>query len=153
MKKAVIVYDTKRGSTETISGWIKDFLEKEGWQVSLLRAGKEMEFKGNYDLVIIGSPIYYEKPLKSVREFTEQNREKLSGIPAAIFVVNMADLFGHLTESYIKIRYIGALEKLLKTSPIITYPIRGWLRKPGEKTQKDVGEFVKLIINHFKANS
>ncbi len=152
MKKAVIVYDTKRGSTETISGWIKDFLEKEDWQVSLLRAGEERKLEGNYDLVIIGSPIYYEKPLKSVKEFIEQNREKLSSIPVAIFVVNMADLFGHLTESYIKTRYIGALEKLLKTPPIITYPIRGWLRKPGGKTEKDMGEFVKLIIHHFKTN-
>ncbi len=153
MKKAVIVYDTKRGSTETISGWIKDFLEKEGWQVSLLRAGEERELEGNYDLIIIGSPIYYEKPLKSVKEFIEQNRETLSGILVAIFVVNMADLFGHLTESYIKTRYIGALEKLLKNPPIITYPIRGWLRKPGQKTRKDVEEFVKLIASHFKTDS
>ncbi len=154
MKKVLILFDTKRGSTEKIASRIKSKLEKQGIDTDVVRItdSTDITFK-DYDLVIIGSPIYFEKPLKSVLKFTEKHSKELAFVPIAVFVVNMADIFGHLTESYIQTKYIGAITQLLKNPPVLTYSIRGWMRKPPRKTEKNVENFVKRIITLFKNHS
>ncbi|MCP4757063.1 MAG: hypothetical protein GY866_39880, partial [Proteobacteria bacterium] len=44
----------------------------------------------NYDVVIIGSPIYYGKWLAEIPEFVENNLERLNEIPVACFITCMA---------------------------------------------------------------
>ncbi len=145
-QKVIILFDTKRGSTEKIASWIKDELCDKGIEVDTARITDvaTIPFE-NYDLLMIGSPIYFEKPLKSVLKFTREHSEELSHIRVVVFVVNMADLFGHLTESYIETRYIGAIASLLRNPPVLTHSIRGWIRKPGEKTREDIKDFVRKV--------
>ncbi len=65
--KACIIYDTIRGSTLYFAKWIKDELEKSGIETDVKKVNEVDSF--NYDLFIIGSPIYWERPLKKCHFF------------------------------------------------------------------------------------
>ncbi len=81
------------------------------------------------DLFIIGSPIYYEKPMKTVLDFIETHRENLKGKPVAVFVICMAQLFGNPTKRHIDKYYIAPLVDRLPEKPVDIAVFKGWLRK------------------------
>jgi len=56
------------------------------------------------ELFIVGSPIYYEKPMRSVVYFLRSTSEKLSKNKVALFVICMAKLFGGHSLKYINKR-------------------------------------------------
>jgi menaquinone-dependent protoporphyrinogen oxidase len=88
-KKILVVYDTEHGSTSTIAKTISDVLCEQGAQIELLLASNAVaEDLSAYDAVIVGSPIYYGPWLPGIMSFLNQNKDILSGMPVAYFVVS-----------------------------------------------------------------
>jgi len=77
------VYATKGGSTRRIAEWMAEGIEDadaEAVEVSNVRSL-------DCDLVILGSPVRVGRIHPSMVAFLEKNREKLSSVPKALFVV------------------------------------------------------------------
>jgi len=64
-----IIYDTRRGSTAKIVEWIVEALRHSGCGAITSRVNQALPT--DCDLVMIGAPIYYERPLGSVLRFLE----------------------------------------------------------------------------------
>jgi len=69
--KTLIVYDSKHGSTEKICNWIKEGIG----DADICNVNNVSSL--NYDLILVGSPIYFGKPLKSVISFLDDKRDSL----------------------------------------------------------------------------
>lgn len=82
--KICVIYDTKRrnGATVHIAKWIQEALTDAKIAVELKSGDKVDNF--DYDLFIVGSPIYWERPMKSMVNFLSENREKLKDKRVAI---------------------------------------------------------------------
>jgi len=78
---ALICYDTKYGSTTEICHYIKSGMRMN---VDVKNISEANSF--DYDLIIIGSPIFIGKPMKSVGDFIIANYEKLKNKKVAVFV-------------------------------------------------------------------
>lgn len=79
--KALICYDTKYGSTTQICHFIKSGMEMNADIKNICEVNSF-----DYDLIIIGSPIFIGKPMKSVGDFIIANYEKLRDQKVAVFV-------------------------------------------------------------------
>lgn len=142
--KILITYDTKRGSTETIAGWMKEALEGKA-EATVCRATENPSVE-DFDLIIAGSPIYYERPLKSVVEFLKNNRESLKDKKVAIFVVCIAQLFGKPGKTYAEKNYLKSLTKLSPQEPISTLTVKGWLKKPALSQKPKIQKWILSLL-------
>ena len=79
--KTLIVYDSKHGATEKVSSWIKEGIG----DADICKVNNVSSL--NYDLILVGSPIYFGKPLKSVISFLENKRDELVDKKVILFVV------------------------------------------------------------------
>ena len=146
--KVCIIYDTKRGSTERIVEWMKEGLMGAGISADLKKVDRVDNF--DYDFFIIGSPIYWEKPLKSVVNFLSENKDKFKGKKFAIFVVCLAKLFGHFTERHVKNHYLKPLEEKVSGSLIKSGVFKGWLKKPSYSEKKNVIKWIREVVQERK---
>jgi menaquinone-dependent protoporphyrinogen IX oxidase len=80
--RALIAYDTKYGTTKTIAQWLAEGLGVD----CAIKNVSEIEHC-NYDLIVVGSPIYTDEPLKSVATFLDDNCEGLKEKKVALFIV------------------------------------------------------------------
>jgi menaquinone-dependent protoporphyrinogen oxidase len=90
MGRILIVFDSKGGSTKEIIQWIREGAVSKGAHVDVRSPDSVTTL--DYDLIVVGSPIYNEKPMGSVRHFLELrglDKKKL-----AMFVVCFAGVFG-----------------------------------------------------------
>ena len=78
---ALICYDTKYGSTTEICCYIKSGMKMN---VDIKNISDVDSF--DYDLIIIGSPIFIGKPMISVEDFIITNYEKIRNKKIAIFI-------------------------------------------------------------------
>jgi len=140
-----IIYDTKRGSTTFFANWLRETFQEAGISADVKKAAELENF--DYDLFIVGSPIYYEKPLKSIVNFLSANEEILQTKKLAVFVVCMAQLFGKTTKKYIKNRYLKSLEKKVSGTLLGKIAFRGWLKKPNYNEKKNVENWAKYLID------
>ena len=106
MGRILLVYDTKGGTTGEIIGWIQDGAKSQGADVDVKLASEVVTL--DYDLIVVGTPIYNERPIKSVRDFLR--REDLKGRNVAIFVVCFAGVFG--MRNFMVRRYLEELKRL-----------------------------------------
>jgi len=79
--KTLIVYDSKHGATEKVSSWIKEGIG----DADICNVNNVSSL--NYDLILVGSPIYFGKPLKSVISFLDDKRDELKNKRIIPFVV------------------------------------------------------------------
>ena len=80
--RVLIAYDTKYGTTKTIAQWVA-----EGIGVDCdIKNVSEIE-SCDYDLIVIGSPIYTDEPLKSVSTFLKDKCDELKEKKVALFIV------------------------------------------------------------------
>jgi len=82
MTNNLLVYDTKYGSTEVIARWISEEIE----DIEIKKASDVNSIE-QYSLIIIGSPNYDDKPLKSISGFIEKFKDDLKQKKIAVFVV------------------------------------------------------------------
>ncbi|ADT84303.1 flavodoxin domain-containing protein [Thermococcus barophilus] len=149
--KVCIVYDTKRGSTGIIASWMGEAI-KDVCDVRVMHIGEVNTLK-DCDLIVIGSPIYYERPLKSVLEFLEQHQDELRNKKVAVFVVCIAEIFGHAGKAYAEKRYVGALIKRVPGKVIETAVIKGWIRKPNFSQKVVVQNWIKELLKNLEIKS
>ena len=108
MKRILIVYDTKGGSTWEIIGWIRDGAVSQGASVDI-KSVREVN-NLDYDLVVTGSPIYGEQPMGSIISFL--TRDDLTNKNIALFVVCFAGVFG--LRNFMVRRYLDEMRSLCK---------------------------------------
>ncbi|MHA1430991.1 MAG: flavodoxin domain-containing protein, partial [Candidatus Freyarchaeota archaeon] len=104
----------------------------------------------DYDLFVVGSPIYYEKTMKSVIDFLASNREKLKQKKVAVFILCWAEKLGKLAKGYVKKRYLKPLEKEVSDSLIMSGVFRGWLRKPDTKQKELCTNWIREVVEKAK---
>ncbi len=103
---ALICYDTKYGSTTEICHYISSGMKID---TEIKRFYEVDSF--DYDVIIIGSPIFIGKPMKSAEEFIVNNVKELENKKIAVFVTcwAMATKYGKSSGEF--------LEQLKKNLP------------------------------------
>jgi menaquinone-dependent protoporphyrinogen oxidase len=90
MGRILIVFDTKGGSTKEIIQWIREGAASKGAHVDVQSPNAVTSL--DYDLIVVGTPIYDDRPMMSVRRFLEAG--SLHNKKLALFVVCFAGIFG-----------------------------------------------------------
>ncbi len=79
---ALIAYDTRYGTTEEIAHWLA-----EGLAVDCDVRNVADVTSLDYDLIVVGSPMYTDEPLPSVIQFLREHSTSLSSKNVALFLV------------------------------------------------------------------
>lgn len=88
--RILIVFDTKGGTTGEIIQWIREGAASKGARVDVKSPNTAVSL--DYDLIVVGSPIYNDHPMRSIQHFLEE--DGLHNKKVAIFVVCFAGIFG-----------------------------------------------------------
>lgn len=87
--KVLVAYDTKYNSTADIAALIGLVLCARGFDVSVFRADNEdLEDISSYDVVIVGSPIYYGLWLPAAQAFLKKHEQTLANKTVAYFIAS-----------------------------------------------------------------
>ena len=140
-----IIYDSKKGATKTIVGWMAGQLEEEGHSVTLSKPGDDPELSA--DLIIIGSPIYFERPLPSVKEFIEKNSRTLKEKEFAVFIVGWAKKVYEKARDHIEKNYFGPLIDPVAGAVKARHMFRGWIAVKDPEQQTEAQAWVNSIID------
>ncbi|HAD07285.1 MAG TPA: flavodoxin [Anaerolineaceae bacterium] len=88
MKKVLVAYSTRAGSTAEIAATIGQTLSQRGFSVDVLPVKKQPN-PADYQAVILGSPIRMGSWLPEMVSFIKENRSLLEKLPLALFTVHM----------------------------------------------------------------
>lgn len=83
-KRILIIYTSGYGSTAETAKKIGNYLTEEGSEVVVLSYIETTDIY-QYDAVIVGSPIRYDRWMPAAKAFVIDNKEYLSKIPVAYF--------------------------------------------------------------------
>ena len=140
--RTCIVYGTKRGATAKVAKLIGETLQALGVDV-VVRTVKEASIE-DCDLVVVGTPIYYERPLQEVMRFLDEN-EGLEGKKVAVFILCIASRFGKLGRVYTKRQYVRKVLEHLRTEPVSVKVFEGWILSEREETLKEARRWAELL--------
>jgi menaquinone-dependent protoporphyrinogen oxidase len=87
MNKILVAYATRAGSTAEVATYVAEALRSTGAAVDVQHVKTVREVK-SYDAVVVGSPIRMGHWLPEAVEFVKANRETLSHILTAYFLVS-----------------------------------------------------------------
>jgi menaquinone-dependent protoporphyrinogen IX oxidase len=87
-KRVLVAYASKSGSTARIAQWMAEGIEDADAEARPVAEVKALD----YDLVILGAPVRVGRIHPDMVAFLEKNRERLSGVPKALFVVCLLTL-------------------------------------------------------------
>ncbi|HBB28975.1 MAG TPA: hypothetical protein DC000_06970 [Clostridiales bacterium] len=138
--KALICYDTKYGSTNEICKYIKSGIKMD----TDIKKVCEVDSL-DYDIIIIGSPIFIGKPMRSIENFIINNKEKLRDKKIAVFVTcwAMATKYGDASKEF-----LNQIKKNLPPSDLIcekALPGKLLLDKISEKDKLIMGRLLRRI--------
>ena len=85
----LVVYASRKGSTEEIALAIGKELEAGGHQVMVSHLKDVSSFEG-YDAAVMGAPVYTGHIDEELRKCVERNKNGLKNIPIAAFAVGLA---------------------------------------------------------------
>ena len=129
----LIVYDTERvaGATAGIASCLARALEEVGAEARVCRAREGCPDPSGYDLVIVGSPIYYERPLPEVISFLDRHGG-LEGVKVAVFITCLAasERIPSFIREAITRKYLAKLLNRVRAEVVSTRVFKGWLRRP-----------------------
>ncbi|USG99081.1 flavodoxin domain-containing protein [Thermococcus argininiproducens] len=145
--KICILYDTKRGSTKKVALKIGEAL-KEKADIKIERVTDKFKVE-NCDLIIIGAPIYYERPLPSVINFI-RSKNGLEGKKVAVFVLCIADKFGEFGKKYTEKRYMRLMTNPIKGKIIAKKVFDGWILNENPKTLEDAKQWALRVLEAFQ---
>jgi menaquinone-dependent protoporphyrinogen oxidase len=144
MKRILIVYDTKGGTTREIIGWIRDGAVSHGAAVDVADAARAGSVSLNYDLIVAGSPIYGDHPMASVLDFL--CRDDLRGHSLALFVVCYAGVFG--MRNFMVRRYLDELQSPCKGNTIYETSFDA-AKGPWRKLNREICiDFGRMLAGH-----
>jgi menaquinone-dependent protoporphyrinogen oxidase len=117
---SLIIFDTNYGSTQKVAEWIG-----EGF-AGITKFCKVNDVDSlDYDLIVIGSPIYGQKPLKSIDAFLEKNRNVLAEKKVALFIVCGDHPYPEYT-SHVS-QFLQDFEQKLNNTPVAIQAFGGYL--------------------------
>lgn len=91
MARILVTYGTKHGSTAEIAAHIGERLTSADFDTDVLHANLGIDI-AKYDAVVVGSPMYAARWLPEPALLLITNRERIAGIPIALFSVGMIDV-------------------------------------------------------------
>ncbi|HKJ59719.1 MAG TPA: flavodoxin domain-containing protein [Halobacteriales archaeon] len=93
MTSILVAYGTGAGQTAKVADRIASVLDERGHDVTALpvSAASTVDMD-DFDAVLVGSPINYQRHLPAVVEYVEENRETLSARPSGLFQLSLAPL-------------------------------------------------------------
>ena len=141
--KACALYDTKRGSTRKIVEWIAEVLRKEGFEVRLFTPRDEVPEDCSF--FIVASPVYYERPLKSVLEYVKEHEEFRGKKAFALIICTVPKAL----EDYAKRMYLAPLVKALEEAGaevVGAFLLPGWIVRPSEECEAKAKEVVREMV-------
>ncbi len=143
MKRILIVYDSKGGTTREIIGWIRDGAVSRGATVDVADAAHVGSL--NYDLIVTGSPIYGDQPMGSVQQFLD--REDLRDHSVALFVVCYAGVFG--LRNFMVRRYLDELQQCCKGNVVYETSFDA-AQGPWRKLNREICiDFGRMLTGHI----
>ena len=77
MKKALIVYGSRYGTTKDTSEKIRDILETKDIEVSLKNVNEEFPSLSGFDGVLVGTGIKINMWTKKIKKFVNKNKKRL----------------------------------------------------------------------------
>ena len=109
--RTLIAYASRAGSTAEVAEAIGEVLRESGIDVDV-RAVKDVADIAGYDALILGSAIWAGKPLPEMRRFVADQRDAMSGMPTAYFI--LCDLLREYTPAnrQVALDYVRPLRKL-----------------------------------------
>jgi len=139
-----IVFDSKRGATRQIVQWMVEALEEiEGIEV-VARGPRATELL-DHDLLVIGSPIYFERPMKSMSEFVAAHASLMHSQHVAVFILGWAKCVYQRAEKHIEKSYFGPLVKGFSDNLLSKHMFRGWIRKKDPAQENESKEWILRV--------
>ena len=114
--RVLVAFDSRLGSTTEVAAYIGRVLTEQGTSVDVL----QIDRVGNvaqYDRVVVGSAIRYDRWLPEATAFVEANRETLSRVPVAMFFTCLALASGSPKGERKAAGYAEQLRQLLPEAP------------------------------------
>ncbi len=143
MKRILIVFDTRGGTTREIIGWIREGAVSRGAHVHVTDAAHVESL--NYDLIVTGSPIYGDQPMTSVLSFL--SRDDLHSHHIALFVVCYAGVFG--MRNFMVRRYLDELQQFCKGHVIYETSFDA-AQGPWRKLNREICiDFGRMLAGHI----
>lgn len=120
MVKSLIIFDTTYGSTQKVAEWIGEGISGTT-EFCKVNDAESLD----YDLIVIGSPIYGGKPLDSIDAFLKKNRNVLAKKKIALFIVCGDHPYPEYT-SHVS-QFLQDFEKKLDNKPVAIQAFGGYL--------------------------
>jgi len=89
MKKLLVAYASKSGSTVDVAKAVGDVLKDNGFEVDILPAKKVKNLDG-YDGIVLGTAVRMGKPVGEATRFIKKHGRKIGSKPMALFSVGLA---------------------------------------------------------------
>ncbi len=150
MLRVCIVFDSKRGATKQIVQWMVEALEEtEG--IEVVAKGPERTEPLDHDLFVIGSPIYFERPMKSMSEFVAAHASSMHSQRVAVFILGWAKCVYRRAEKHIEKSYFGPLVQSFSDEIVSTHMFRGWVRKKDPAQENESKEWILRVAGMVKS--
>jgi len=95
----LIAYASRYGSTEEIAEAVAKAFRAGGARAEV-RPAFEVRDLAPWDAAVLGTPLYYGKPLVGATRFADEHAEALAKMPTAVFLVGLA--LAHPTEAIVR---------------------------------------------------
>jgi len=142
--RVCILYGSRRGATRAVAQAIERALREKGYNPRAVEV-KQKPDVADCDLVIVGAPVYYERPLPEVLRFIEE-QGGLAGKKVAVFILSMAQKFGKHGREYAERRYLRLIMEPIKGDVISSRVFEGWLFRKNETTIKEAQTWAEEVV-------
>ncbi|MCK5301800.1 MAG: hypothetical protein KAJ96_01560 [Candidatus Thorarchaeota archaeon] len=148
--RVCIVSDSKRGATRRIVHWMVEALEEiEG--IEVVTKGPERTEPFDHDLLVLGSPIYFERPMKSMAEFVVTTAYSMHSQRVAVFILGWAKSVYQRAEKHIEKSYFGPLVKGFSDELLSKHMFRGWVLKKDPAQENESKEWILRVVRIVKS--
>lgn len=145
--KVTILYTSRRGATRQIVEWMSEYLAKNNdIQLDVYEIEDDID-SIDTDLLLVGYPIYFEKPWKKITRWMEDNIQNIHATHTALFILGWAKSMYSRVEGHIEKDYYGPIERHFSEILITKHMFRGWVRKKDSKQKGESEEWIKEVLD------
>jgi menaquinone-dependent protoporphyrinogen oxidase len=148
MKSVLVVYGTTEGQTRKIAKFVADALKQRGVKVELVDSASEAaaQVQPVHSAAIVCGSIHQRRYQASLLRFVKENRDWLTGLPAAFVCVSLAVLLQDGQSAQEQRTIEQAFYRRTGWTPAITHHVAGALRHPEQDHLKRL--LMRLIARH-----